>query len=325
MNRVIVCFLCLLCAFAPGCAQTLLFPELAQPQAQAVQQLSIMSQQDEAFEGVSYNGGYLKGRGCQPVSIANGVIAAFGVQDRQAAVALVKEATQALVVPWKRGESRMELGRMETLLNAGDRMAEAEEFAQLAELIGGYGGTITVTDKTVTADMAHEYFAGRQTGMLVGRMQVHPQRKDLLDVMHRLYEMDMKDAVVCLASVGVGNEKSGAPLSTGKNGHYLTLMMYVDSFIEEGCMYVLDSLPRALKGEESGSDLVLRQPYPFSQKKTGFIEKFDARRIRDTVIELKPALQRGWNEATLEQKDKLLRPLTLFGPGILTIAWQSEK
>ena len=323
MKRLIVWFVCLLCA-APAMAQEQLFPPLSEPKAQAVQRLSIMSQQDDAFEGVPYNGGFLRGRGCQPTSIANGVIAAFGIEDRLAAVELVKEATQVLVVPWERGKGRMELGRIENLLSATERAQEAQEFPQLAALIVGYDGRITVLSDNLNAELVQEHFAGKQAGVLVGGMQVHPSWLELLDVMHKLYDMGMKDAVVSLASVGVGNEKSEMPLGCGKSGHYLTIMMDVGSFMEEGSIYVLDSLPRALVGEESGADLVLRQPYPFTKKKSGFASEFDARRIRDTVIELQVADRQTWREAAPEQKQKMLRSLILYGPGILTIAWQPE-
>ena len=325
MKRIIVCFVCLLCAFAPVLAQEQLTPPLAEGQAQAVQRLSIMSQQDEALDGLPYNGGFLRGRGCQPTSIANGVIAAFGVEDRQTAVELVKETTQVLVVPWERGTGRMVLGRIANLFSAQERAEEAQEFPHLAALMDGYDGEITVLEDKLNAELVAEHFAGLQAGMLVGGMQVHPEWTDLLGVMHKLYEMGMQDAVVTLASVGVGTGDSGMPLATGKSGHYLSIMMYVGSFVEEGRIYVLDSLPRALAGEESGNDLVLRQPYPFATKKRGFAEQFDARRIRDTVIELRPAQQQAWREAAPEQKNRMLKALTLFGPGILTIAWQPES
>ena len=323
MKKIIVCFLCLLCAALPAWAQELR-PKLSDPQAQAVQRLSVMSQQDEALDGVPYNGGFVRGRGCQPVSIANGLIAAFGVEDRQTAIELVKEATQVLVVPWERGTGRMELRRIVNLFDPEERKAEAQEFAHLAALFEGYEGHIAVLDETLSADMAEAHFAKRSTGMLVGDMQVHPDWTALLEIVDRLYAMDMKDAVMTLASVGVGNEESRAPLSTGKNGHYLTLMLVVGSFAREGRMYVLDSLPRALAGEESGGELVLRQHYPFAKKKSGFASEFDARRISETVIELKVAAQEQWREADIKRKNRMLGSLTLFGPGVMTISWEQD-
>ena len=325
MNRIVTLLLCMLCVFVPAAAQKQLQSELSDPQAQAVQRLSVMSQQDEALDGVPYNGGFLRGRGCQPVSIANGLIAAFGVEDRQTAIELVKEATQVLVVPWERGTGRMELGRIVNLMSPEERIAEAEEFPYLVALFEDYDGNIVALDEKLSADMVQEHFAGRQSGMLVGDMQVHPDWTALLEIVDRLYAMDMKDAVMTLASVGVGNEESRAPLSTGKNGHYLTLMLVVGSFVEEGRMYVLDSLPRALAGEESGGELVLRQHYPFAKKKSGFAERFDARRIRETVIELRVADRAQWREADIKRKDRMLGPLILYGPGILTIAWEQKK
>jgi len=310
----------LACIWAGAAAQEMHMPALTDRQDQMVQRLNVMSQWDNVFEGLLYHGGLLTERGCQPVCMANAVIAAFGVTDRQEAAAIVAETAEVLVVEWMRGEGRMELSRMGTLLSAQDRMAQAEDYPQLAQTIGGCAGEIAVLDAQLNAQTVGEYFAQRQGGVLAGGMKVQPDWTALLQIAEQLHTMGLHDALLCLASVSVGRESSGLPFSSGKNGHYVTVLMHVGTFMREGRMYLLDSLPRALKGEESGYDFVLRSPYPFTLKKTGFAQQFSAGRIRDTVISLKQQDTAAWQSASVEEKVKLMRQMILYGPGALLVA-----
>lgn len=320
--RNILCGLMIwLMILACGCAaaQTNLLPALSDAQDQAVQRLSVMSQRDSAFEGIRYNNGHLSARGCQPVCMGNAVIAALDVQDRQTAIELVKESAEVLVIARARGKARMEIPRIETLLSKADRLEEAEKYPRLAEVISAYRGGITVLGSQLDAQTVEAHFAQQPSGMLVGRMTVNPDWTALTEIMLRLHEMGMDDARVCLASVSVGKESSGTPLNLGESGHYVTVLLHPGTFAEQGRIYVLDSQPRALAGEESGYTCVLRSPYPFALKKTGFAEVFDAGRISETVIRLSLADEAAWQSASAQEKARMLNPLILYGPGVLMI------
>ena len=310
----------LMCLCAGCAAQEMHMPQLTDEQDRMAQRLNVMSQQDQIFEGIRYNGGLLTERGCQPVSIANAVIAALGVTDRQEAAALVQEAAEVLVVEQSRGEGRMELARVATLLSDADRMAQAENHPQLAKTIGGYAGEIAVLDTQLNAQNVGEYFLARQDGVLAGKMTVHPDWTSLVQIAQQLHEMGLDDARLCLASVSVGRGSSGLPFGSGKNGHYVTVMMHVGAFMQEGRVYLLDSLPRALKGEESGDDSVLRSHYPFTKRKTDFGQQFSAERIRDTIISLKQRDAALWQEADEKKKAKMMRTMILYGPGRLLVS-----
>ena len=319
MRRILMMILLLLVPLAAR-ADSLLVP-LSDPVDQAVQRLNIMSQQDAAFEGFPYNNGYLAGRGCQAASVANAVIAAFGVEDRETAIEVVRETTSVLVVPHKKNSTRIELTRLPLLMDAQLRAEQAEEYPVLAKVIGGYGGEISILERQ--ADTQAMEALMREIGgafVLSSRMTVHPDWTAMIELMALLDEMGMDDAWVCLANVGVGSEKSGMPLSLGENGHYLTVMMHVSTFMREGRIYVLDSLPRALDGEESGLEHVLRAPYPFTQGWSQFAGEFSAQRIRDTVIRLSLRDTGRWIQADAGGKARILSRLTLFGPGVLMIA-----
>ncbi|MBE5798645.1 MAG: hypothetical protein E7321_01665 [Clostridiales bacterium] len=285
---------------------------------EAMRRLCVMSQQDEAFEGFAYNGGYISGRGCQPVSIANAMIASFGVENRETAIELVKETTQVLVVEHMRGEGRVELTRVPLLLSAQERSAEAQEHPYLAALIGPSASTIT--EEYLDAQMVAEHFAAQHApALLVGRQSVHPEWEPMMEIVHQLYDMGLSDATLCLASVGVGRKDSGTPLASGKNGHYLSILIHVGTFMQDGRVYVLDSLPRALADEESGFAHEMHEAYPFARKHMAFGDVFDVERISKTVLRLTQRAQTDWKDAPPQEKARRMRTLLLYGPGVLMI------
>ena len=297
------------------------FPALEDPLDGKIQRLSVMSQRDAVFEGIRYNNGYLSARGCQPVSLANALIAVFGVEDEEMAAGIVMETAQLLALPGRQGKTKIELTRIPLLMDAHLRREQAEEYPCLAEAIGPYKGDTHVADGQLDADML-EPLAAQAEGSFVftGRMTVYPDWTQMLEVVSRLHELGEDDALVCLANVSTGKENSGMPLGLGASGHYLTLMIHVGTFMNEGRMYVLDSLPRALEGEKSGYEYVLRSPYPFAQGMKAFNQTLQASRIRDTVIRLTMRDQDAWAAADTQEKAKMLGPLILYGPGVLVIA-----
>lgn len=325
MRRIILC--AALMMLLAGCAlaqDNALRPSLTDPVDRQVQRLHAMSQQDEAFEGMEYYGGYIRGRGCQPVSIANAMIAAFGVEDAQTAAGVVREATKLLVMPNQQGTGRIELSRLALLLDTQERAAQAEKYPHLAEVIGTYAGATAVFEDQMDAEMLASWLAETDGAFVhASRMTVHPDWTAMLELIAVLHEAGMDDAIVCLANVGVGKGDSRAPLRLGDNGHYLTMLMHVGTFMREGQMYVLDSLPRALDGEESGYTHILRRPYPFTQENSEFARTFDASRIRETVIRLSLQDPQAWSTADTAQRAEILEPLILYGPGVLVITKQS--
>ena len=103
-------FILLLVLFSlPAAAEETLFPALSDPVDRYMQSLAIMSQQDESIARLPYHQENLEKRGCAPLSIANPLIAAFGVTDLQAAAGLVEEIT-AVMTPNREYRSRPAAG-----------------------------------------------------------------------------------------------------------------------------------------------------------------------------------------------------------------------
>lgn len=308
-----------------ACAQEGLYPPLEDPIDQMVQRMAVMSQRDEAFEGVPYDGGLLTQRGCLPVSMANSVIAAFNITNREAAAGVVTETARVLVDPRKRGKVRAELRYLPTLLSVQDRAEQAEKFPALGEAIGAYAGDIVLLDGQLSAEATKEAIAALgERYTLVGRQSVHPDWTEMVKIVSALHEMGLKDARVVIAHVGAGTEASGAPLRSGNGGHYVTLLLHVGTFMEEGRVYLLDSLPRAIEGEESGYTMILRKPYPYTQGYSKMGELFASSRISPTVIRLSLMDAAPWQAADAKGKADILKPLIVFGPGVVMISVDGE-
>lgn len=312
---------------ASALAQDNLYPQLEDELDRAVQRLAVMSQRDEAFEHVKYNDGLLKIRGCLPVSMANSVIAALGVSDRETAIGMVKETAELLVFPKSRGKAAAELRYLPTLMSPQERTAQADKYPFMAETMGRYPGEIRFLEDDLSAEALEEQLSAMESPcMLVGRLEVYPDWTEMIRAAAKLDAMGHGDARILIAYAGAGTESSGAPLRSGESGHYLTLMMNVRSFLEEGRIYVLDSLPRAIEGEESGYTMVLRRPYPFWQDRTDFRKMFVAGRISPTVIRLSLQDPAAWQAADAQEKAKQMNNLIVFGRCVVTIVLnEAEK
>lgn len=323
--KQIAALLMFLCLFAPAAAEDPLYPALEDEQDRAVQQMSVMSQRDEAFEGFEYNDGLLLLRGCLPVSMANSVIAALGVTDRETAIGMVKETAELLVFPKMRGKGRVEMKYLPSLLSPKERAAEEETFPHMAKTVGRYPGEIRMMEDGLDAAIVQEQLASLNLpGMLVGRMTLQSDWAEMIRIAEALYAMGHEDARIVITHAGAGTESSGAPLRSGQTGHYLTLLIHVQSFLDEGRIYVLDSLPRALRGEESGYTMVLRRPYFFWQDYTPFRKTFEARRISPTVIRFSLMDAQAWRAGDADQKAEQYSNLIVFGPCVVMVVPDPE-
>lgn len=320
-------FLLMLILALPGAlSENVLYPELADPVDQYMQRLAVMSQRDPVFFGVPYNKDYLNGRGCQPVSMANGIIAAFGVTDYETGVQIVLESAELLVprAQRKRGPVLPELlpEAINPLTLAGD-----ERHPVMAETVCAYPGAIHAVFDTLGADEAAALLAAQQTPAIVSfRMGVDPSWEEAVRLIFSMHDMGMDDATICMTRMGAGKESYGTPFASGKTGHYISALIHVGRFMQDGSVYILDSLPRALAGE-STEDGTYRGIYPFVEQRetTHFNRHYDAARIQPSVIRLtlKEAARAGMTGETGEEqialRTELLKSFTLYGVGSLLV------
>lgn len=322
--------LALMCLAPHGDAQE------ANPVDGRMQRLSVLSQRDEAIGELAYHTATVQRRGCMPVSIVNALIASFGVTDRETAIGLVQETLSLLVPRGSRGKAPVDLLSLSALLDPALRADEREAYPNLARTVGAYPGDVRVTQAHLSAQEVLKQLDGAQTPlMLVSRMAVYPDWTEAVTLLMALHGMGMDDATLCLACAGAGTEASGAPLRSGKSGHYLTVLFHVGTFAESGTVYVLDSLPRALADEPFtpyGAADEMHTQYGFVQDSadSAFNRNFTAARISPTVIRLSltqtalEALRAEPEETALARRVRLMKPLILFGPCVMMISMPGE-
>ncbi|MBR5560227.1 MAG: hypothetical protein IKU73_02325 [Clostridia bacterium] len=340
MRNLSILLLFLLFAL-PAAAQEALFPALADPVDQYMQSLAVMSQQDESLARFPYHQENLETRGCAPLSIVNPLIAALGMTDLQAAAGLVQEGT-AVLTPNREYRSRpVAVERIAHLLNRQDRAESVQDFPMLARYVGRYPGAIHVSDEDLSAETVRTLL-GKEAGespLIVGRMYVQDDWTQAVRIIYALYEDGYEDAFVFLGYAGAGTASTGAPLRSGESGHYLAVGVHVGTFVSNGSLYVLDSLPRALSGEDYGPDCMYHVPYRFIEDDSAFSRTFAASRISPTIIKLSLSgdellrltglwqqhfPERGQKqEALIALQAQQLMPLKLFGRCMMIVSQQN--
>lgn len=321
MRRLLLLLFPMLLFALPSMAEDPLYPTLTDPVDQYMQSLSVMSQQDETIAMLRYDDGRVTEGGCRPVSIANSVIATFGVTEKETSVGIVEELIE-LMVNTRSHYKTVNIDRLPRLLDPQQRAEEQEKYPYLAQSVGAYSGSVTATLDVLNAEEVLSAISGLQRPAIhASRLSVHPSWENVLRILFALHDMGLDDATVCLAQADAGRNTSGSPLASGKYGHYLTVFIHVGAFMESGAMYVLDSLPRAIEGEIASADSILRNSYHFPTVSylSEFNSTFAASRISPTVIKLVPRdeyltqLQAASGEDAIALWKEYLESFMLFG------------
>lgn len=317
----------LLCACSCALCEEDGYPALSDPVDQHMQRLAIMSQRDPVFFGVPYNKDYLNGRGCQPISMANGIIAAFGVTDYDAGVQIVLESSRLLVPDEKRLRAPVLPELLPPALNP-ETYAGSDRYPVMAETICAYPGRISATLDILSAEEAAALAEAHPApAVLSFRMSVYPSWEEAVRLLFALHDMGMDDAMLCLTRMGAGKESYGTPFASGKSGHYISALIHVGKFMQDGSIYILDSLPRAILGESSDNGGIFRGRYPFAEQRETkhFNRHYEAARIQPSVIRLtlkedvRAALTGETTEEQLALRTDYLKSFTLYGTGSLLL------
>lgn len=274
-------------------------PVLSDPMDQHMQSLGTIYQKDPRFKKLMYDTTYFSIKGCAPSSIANAVIAAFDVTDADAAAQIVQETLRILCPGQKYGRKPIDQNRLSNLLNPQLMAESAERYPALSVAVGSYCGTIDFSLDRFTSDRvsaAIENHSG-ENYMMTGRIGVRDSWEEAVRILYALHDAGMDDAVLILSYAGAGTTSSDAPLRTSNAGHYLSLYIHAGMFAESGTVYVLDSLPRAIFGEEYRPGLAYRSCYAFVEEKpdSPFNASFSVRRISPTIIRI------DLNETSVQQ------------------------
>lgn len=274
-------------------------PVLSDPMDQHMQSLGTIYQKDPRFKKLLYDTTYFSIKGCAPSSIANAVIAAFGVTNADTAAQIVHETLRILCPGQKYGRKPIDQNKLSTLFNPQLMAESAERYPALSTVVGGYPGAIDFSLDRFTAELAANAIENHsgENHMVTGRISVRDSWEEAIRILYMLDDAGMDDAVLILSYAGAGTTSADAPLRTSNAGHYLTLYIHAGMFAESGTVYVLDSLPRAVFGEEYRPGLAYRSCYAFvgEEPDSPFNAAFSVRRISPTIIRI------DLNETSLQQ------------------------
>ena len=288
--------------------------------------LAILAQRDERLLDVTYAESSLKERGCGPMSMTNAVVGCLGVQDEAQAVNMAREMTQLLVPRERRGKGYMHISLLEDALDREARLAQKDAFPTMAAVVSGFPGNISYSDQKINESRLKAAAGLGITKLFIGRAIIQENWGYIISLVRMLHEAGRDDIVLYLAQCDAGKKRHSTPLRSGDSGHYLSLAVPVGAFWSEGAIYVLDSLPRAIQGEEVSSESVYHVRYPFVDQNTindkRFRSVFCASRVSPTVIRLSltqeqrnllaQAQSAGADEAQA-LLEKQMSPLVLFG------------
>ena len=264
-------------------------PELTDPFDLYMRDLAVISQQEEAVYLFPYRGSCLNNCGCGPVCVANGIIASLGVTDREDAYQIVFETTKLMVPDGMYKRDHISINLIDRLMDKAQREATKERHPALGKYVAGFPGSIAAGNDTLDGQVVSELLrSGQMPDVLIGRAYVQNSWYEIARIMDALYEAGCKDATLCLSYAGAGKSDSHAPLRSGANGHYVSLLLHAQTLYESGALYVLDSLPRALEGEFFSRDFEYHVQYRFLEDgpDDAFNRIYAPSRISATVIKL---------------------------------------
>ena len=289
----------------------------------------IVAQTDPRFDISTYQ--YKKARfvinGCGPATLHNGLAVAFRITDQATSEAVLLEIMTITA----------------DFQNPAQHGVNYKRVSRLTEPICDNYETLTALKTTVDhvvwlskAGTARSLLAAVQkeegSAVIMGRTNLFQNWGEVIDLVDRLHEMGLDDATVTVSTLSAGTPSTGAPFNMGAEGHFITLTIQVGQYLDYGTIYVLDSYPRAVRGESLGDVYTKKYYFAENDKLTAFRTNFAAWHLCPTIVKCEPlpevqakllALREsaaGGKKAAKEYRDfriKLSRRITTYGTGTI--------
>lgn len=284
MRRLLRACLCLVCVLFLAAAE-----EAEQPSGYDAElaSLQLVSQREERFANDTYR--YIKKaafvkNGCGPAALHNALSVAFDIRDRAESERVLLELMTLMADFNRPAQYGMNYNRSRLLCEPLD----AGEYPALVRL------TATVDNmswlaKSFKAERALEMIrAAEGSVVIMGRMNLSQNWDEVISLLDTLHGMGYDDAVFSVADLSAGTPATKAPFCMGETGHYVTVTLQVGEFEENGTIYVLDSYPRAVRGEKLGT--LYDKKYYFAENNylTGFRQNYSAVHVTPVAVKCEP-------------------------------------
>lgn len=244
-----------------------------------------------------YNDAVFSKRGCGPAAIANALNLLFGVTDQETANEVLYESLRLFTNSHKPAEEMVDLHRMERL--TGDLTG----YPTIQRLMSELGAGCSYQDANLSRELVRKMMeeAGEGPKLLICRLVLTEQWEDVLEVCEYFAETGHSDAMILLTYISSGTESTAGPFRSGEDGHYISMAFEAQAMCERGTFYVLDSVPRALPGEEYGGGKMYAQRYSLYRKRERLPNDFDLSHLQPSVVKA-------------ELKQERLDELSAMGP-----------
>ena len=246
----------------------IIFPFLA---CGVAQDYAIINQYNPTFKAseYSYRGHNFWENGCGPASVANAIIAGLEVTDEETAAKILLDVLQAMTGnPQK---NSVDVKRYSYLVKALQWLYEEK------------GYTAVSYDYIITAN---DFFAlVPQAPIVIFSKADNNNRWET--ALQYAAALEGTNAKIYMVRVGTGTAAVGGPLAAGVAGHFVTIEIPVEEFLNLGAFYLLDSAPSALADEKYGSKEYYRVRYPFAANPIGhkkFLDTYGIKRIAPEII-----------------------------------------
>ena len=335
MKRRLLMGICILCVLFSGA----LCEDEAVPAAQLssfdarLASVQLISQREERFDTDTYR--YIKKadfvkNGCGPAALHNALSVAFDIRDRDCSERTLLELMTLMADFNRPADFGMNYKRASLLCEPLD----PQSYPTLAGLTGSVEAMVWIP-KTPTADkILAAVDAVDGSAVIMGRINPSQNWEELIRTIDGLHARSLDEATLSVAVVSAGTPSTKAPFNLGDTGHFVTITVEVGEFEENGTVYVLDSYPRAVRGEKLGD--IYDKKYYFAENNflTGFRQNYSAVHVTPIAVKCEPLDSvkeelaqlraearegRKASDAFLRYRARLAQRVTMFGTGTLII------
>ncbi len=326
-----VALLLLLCAFPFSFALGEGVERASCPFDAYLQAQEMISQRDKRFNVPAYQ--YIKDRfvinGCGPASVHNAMAVAYGIDEQELSEGVLIDL-MTLMSDFKRpADFGINYKRMYLLTEP-----VCDEYASLTEMKGHVDHSVwlkKISAKKLIAEV------DKYEGSLVvmGRTNLMQNWSVIVTLADLLHERGLDDATITVATLSSGTPSTGAPFNMGETGHFLTVSIQVAEFLNHGTIYVLDSSPRAVRGESLSETYDKKYYFAENNKLTSFRLNYDAYHLTPMIVKCEPlpevlaeltalreAAEAGGKKdakAYFNYRVKLAKRITTYGTGTLLL------
>jgi hypothetical protein len=226
------------------------------------------------WSGTKYKGTNISSGGCGPLSITNGLSLAFNVDSKNTASSLL---TDVIAI----GSSYRNVN--EFLLSGNGRFVTMNGIRNSIDIPIINGGE---NAESILSSVRTNYF-NDNNAYICGIMNFDKKGIPcVLNMIKYIYSIN-PDTNIILYNMTAGTLDLQRPFgSISNSGHYVTLLINVRDFVENNCVYLIDSLPKNLFGEHNH-----RANYPFVERERygrlrDFNETFTIVRVSEDIIKV---------------------------------------